>query len=398
MQSRAGHHFSPLAMSSLSASVPDRPTPFGYVDVIEFDGHALSSGVARVQRFEGMFPDGTRVALGGAGVLVERALDAGTWAEDARVGVFLATPRMPPRGEPSVDGPQRAVSILLGAEARDDYAVIKVAELTRAADGSIAVRDKYVPPCRRVGASPWLMRRLGQLHGLMFSMLRVLDEARRAGPDNVDINLLALATFNEFLPVVEHLAAFGDTDPERAYLLLCQFAGRLSGIWSTMPLSPHKFDRADLYGSFEVPIDTIFRLCGCGPKAISVPLEPREDGLHFGRIEDDRWLRASPAFLVVRSNRPERVVAEEIPRLAKIASWSDIAVVVQTPDPGVAVRVTYRPAREIPSRANALYFVLSQSSDCWLNVLAERTIAIYLPPPYDPSSVKVELWAVFGGR
>ena len=90
----------------------------------------------------------------------------------------------------------------------------------------------------------------------------------------------------------------------------------------------------------------------------------------------------------------ERTAAEQIPVLSKIASWSDVGAIVQSALPGVPIQVTYRPPSEIPPRAGTLYFVLVQNNDYWRNVAGERTIAIYLPQPYDPNNIKLELLAI----
>jgi hypothetical protein len=38
--------------------------------------------------------------------------------------------------------------------------------------------------------------------------------------------------------------------------------------------------------------------------------------------------------------------------------------------------------------------MLNQSGQFWRNVSGERTISIYLPPPYDPANIKLELLAI----
>jgi type VI secretion system protein ImpJ len=41
-----------------------------------------------------------------------------------------------------------------------------------------------------------------------------------------------------------------------------------------------------------------------------------------------------------------------------------------------------------------VYFQLNTNDRFWRNVSGERTLAIYLPPPFDPSHIKLELLAV----
>ena len=117
----------------------------------------------------------------------------------------------------------------------------------------------------------------------------------------------------------------------------------------------------------------------------------------FARLDDERLLRGALYVLTARTSHPEAQAAEVIPKLSKIASWEDIGTIVHAATSGVPLQVTYRPPAEIPARAGLLYFILDQSGPYWRNVAAERAIAIYLPPPYDPSTVQLELLAIPGG-
>jgi type VI secretion system protein ImpJ len=127
---------------------------------------------------------------------------------------------------------------------------------------------------------------------------------------------------------------------------------------------------------------------------ISVPLESREDGLHFGRLEDERLAKTTTYILTVKSELPENQVADQLPKLSKIASWTDVGEIVHAATPGVPLQVTYRPPAEIPVRAGLVYFQLATNDRFWRNVAGERTVAIYLPPPFDPAHIKLELLAV----
>jgi type VI secretion system protein ImpJ len=248
---------------------------------------------------------------------------------------------------------------------------------------------------------------MGSLRGILGEMVsrqRNLSEKRREREgalvefNATDItNFLKLNAINTFIPIVNHLVERHETAPEDAYLLLAQFAGQLStfttqGDPTTLP----KFLYNDLTTTFGELAATIRRLLAIidPEKYVTVPLESREDGLHFGRLDDERLLRGAQYLLSVRTNQPERTAAEQIPVLSKIASWSDVGAIVQSALPGVPIQVTYRPPSEIPPRAGTLYFVLVQNNDYWRNVAGERTIAIYLPQPYDPNNIKLELLAI----
>jgi type VI secretion system protein ImpJ len=62
--------------------------------------------------------------------------------------------------------------------------------------------------------------------------------------------------------------------------------------------------------------------------------------------------------------------------------------------PGVPIQATHRPPAEIPVRAGVTYFQLNLQNDYWRSIQQEKGVAIYLPPPFDPAHVKLELLAV----
>jgi type VI secretion system protein ImpJ len=45
-------------------------------------------------------------------------------------------------------------------------------------------------------------------------------------------------------------------------------------------------------------------------------------------------------------------------------------------------------------RPGTVYFTLATGDRYWQGIQAERTLAIYLPPPFDPSRTKLELLAL----
>src|SRR5205823_4492101 len=126
---------------------------------------------------------------------------------------------------------------------------------------------------------------------------------------------------------------------------------------------------------------------------VAVPLEQRPGGLHLARIQDDRILR-SQLFLAVKSDLSEAQVAEQLPRLCKIASTAEIQGLVQAAAPGLPLRVEHRPPPQIPLRQGTLYFSLATDNRYWQGILANRNLVMYLPPPFDPARTTVELLAL----
>ena len=126
---------------------------------------------------------------------------------------------------------------------------------------------------------------------------------------------------------------------------------------------------------------------------VRVPIEIHE-GIHVGTLNDERILKCQQFVLGAVSSLPEEQVARDLASRTKIASWTQLPFLMRAATRGVPLQVTHRPPAEIPVRPGVVYFLMDTSIDHWRHVLAERKVAIYAPPPFDPSQVKVELYGI----
>jgi type VI secretion system protein ImpJ len=300
---------------------------------------------------------------------------------------------------------QRQVVVLFGDEPREDYEVMKIAEIVRDRNGALVVCDPFVPACLRIGASPFVMEGVKRVLALSVTKQRTLSEARRQRDDasveftGADVTrFLLLNAVNTFIPVLAHYAQHGDVPPRAVYLGLCQFAGALSTFSpdadpSTLPA----YTYTDLRATFEPLLARITALLNQTVREnyIAVKLDARQDGLHLGKLDDERLARSTTFILVASSTKlGEAQMAEQLPKLSKVASWTEIASLVQAASPGVPVAVTHRLPAEIPVRAGLVYFTLASGDRYWKNVMSERNIAVYLPPPFLHNETTLQVFAV----
>jgi type VI secretion system protein ImpJ len=406
------------------------------VSRLEIDPRGLETGQLRLQAFQGVLPEGLVLAFeaGDSEAPAVRPIEAHFGATAAALEVYLGVPRerdgVASVGEPGRAGraryvatarrvfdtttgtdeaqlafAQRQVALLFGDEPREDMEAMKIAEIVRTPSGALAVSEAYVPPCLRVSASPVLLVGVRRVLALAAAQQRTLSEARRQREDATveftakDVTrFLLLSAVNSFLPVLAHFAQAGDLPPRSLYLSLCQFAGALSTfVAEAEPVTLPPFAFGDLRATFEPVFARILSLLGATVREtfLRVPLEPRQDGMHLGEFGDERLHRATTFVLKVKSSQlSEAQIAEHLPRLSKIASWTDIAHLVQAASPGVAASVTHRLPSEIPVRAGFVYFTLNATDRHWRNVVHERNLAVYLPPPFSPGETQLELLAV----
>jgi type VI secretion system protein ImpJ len=411
------------------------PVDWGIV-ALEIDSAALAGGQVRIVRFAGVLPDGLPVAFdeGDAAAPPPRPLANHFPAAARSAEVYLAVARerdgvpsfaeetqsqrirfvTSPRPVEDATAPGQAVPVplarpnavlLFGGESREDFEAIQIAEVVRNAAGQPTLAESYVPPALKLGASPWLLARLREVQTRIIAKQRELAEGRRAreaapgemsGQDTS--RLLQLLALNESVPVIAHLADAPDESPRTAYLSLARLAGQLSTfVADADPTTIPKFSHVDQRETFEPLFARLGTLLSglAVAQYVSIAIEQRAGGLYLARMQDDRVLH-SPLFLAVKSELPEQQIAEAVPRLCKMASTAEIQGLVQAASPGLVLTWLPRPPPELPPRAGTCFFSVATGDRHWQSVLANKNLAIYLPPPFDPARTKVELLAVPG--
>jgi type VI secretion system protein ImpJ len=411
------------------------PHDWGVLSV-DLDVAALGTGTISLQRFAGILADGTPLSFEesdpeapaprpaaehfpAAGRVLEVYLGVARERETvpayAEQGATAARSRYLIASRPIHDATAQAGAtvpvafgrlntvLLFGDESQEDYETIKIAEIVRGPTGQPAVSESYIPPCLRMSASPYLVANVREVMTRVIAKQRELGEGRRQRESSMgetsssDVSrLLQVLVLNASIPVLAHFAEAADVSAREAYLVLSQLAGQLSTFSpSSDPATLPKFSHTDLRATFEPLFARLGELLSrmASAQYVSVPLEQRPGGLHLAQFADDRILHAQ-LFLAVRSEIPENQVTEQLPRLCKIASTADIHGLVQAAAPGLPLQVVHRPPPQISLRPGTLYFSLATGDRYWQGILANRNLAIYLPPPFDPVRTKVELLAL----
>jgi len=420
------------------------PYRWGVV-AVEIDAGALGSGQLRVTKFVGVLPDGLYLSFEGKdpespptrplaehfppaqavcevflavqkerqgvpSISIDEAAAGGTASSTkaARARFRAATRPVADltgnAAELSMSFARRNVVVLFGDEPRDDYDVIKIAELVRDGTGAFLNGEAYIPPVLRVDASPFLMAGIRRLLALMVAKQRQLAGNRnQRGGASIEFNtgdvtrFLQLSTVNGGIPILAYAAANGEISPTQLYLAVIQVVGQLATFSPDVePWGLPAFAHTDLRGTFEELFARATGLLRTTVREgfVNVPLELNQS-VYVGKIDDERMATATHLLLAVRSEMPEDQIAQKLPGLCKIASQAQLPQVLRSAaTPGVPIQVTHRPPSEIAVRAGVTYFQLNLQSEYWRTIVQEKTLAIYLAPPFDPTRVKIELLAV----
>ena len=398
---------------------------------VGLDTAALREGVVRVEHLDAVFADGTvvRVAPGADTTIDDRRVtELGPDRSEVCICVAIASARRG-RREVGIDGarlrvvertcvdtdtetPAEAVMIEVGVPAlrivlahEDNHGLetLPLAYLRRDERGEVVATSAIVGPLLCVAASAPLVARVAQLVERLGSRRTALlaarheRDAKSIDVDGVDPTRFALATaIATHQPVLRHQLRSADTRPIDLYERLLSLAGALSvlSVDAEMdlpildPLVPH----AAFTAVFE-RIDALL-LATDRDRARTIPLEARGDGLHFARL-DDVAAAAEHYYLAVRSVLAPREVETSLAGLAKVASYGEIAGVLETATPGAPLQLVHRPPPEVPLRAGETCFELPFSDRYLRAAIAERGIAVYLPArSYDPAHTKLALIAV----
>ena len=419
------------------------PYRWGVVSV-EIDPGALGSDQLRVTRFVGVLPDGLYLGFEGKDPECPGARPIGEHFSPTQpfCEVYLAIPKER-EGVPSVAtehttgtaadatkaararfrSAARSVAdltgnaadlqmafahrnavILFGDEAREDYDAIKIAEIVRDGSGALLNNEAYIPPALRIDTSKFLMGGVRRLLGLMVVKQRLLaGDCRQRDGASIEFSagdvtrFLQLSAINTAIPVLTYASSNGEISPSQLYLTLIQVVGALATF--SEEVEPQKlplFAHTDLRGTFEELLAkaTLLLRTTIRETHVSVPLDLNQS-VYFGRLDEDRLLSATHYVLAVRSELPPEQLVQRLPGLCKIASQSQLSQVLRSAaTPGVPIQATHRPPAEIPVRAGVTYFQLNLQNDYWRSIQQEKGVSIYLPPPFDPAHVKLELLAV----
>jgi type VI secretion system protein ImpJ len=403
-------------------------TGWGLRDV-ELDAAALGEGIVRIVRLEVVFSDGAVARIGpGSEVRIDerRVVGFGTDRREIVAHIAVAAAR-PGRREIGIDGARLRVverrcgdvhtetpaepvlletgvlapRIVFDHEPHDGLTTVPLVGLCRTESGEIVTSDAIVGPLLAIGASEPLMARLRKLVERLGTRRASLFAARheRDGESIGDTDarrLLLGAAIATHHPVLRHQLRAAFARPVDLFERLLALAGALSVFAVESELDVPDFDSLAPGASLVALFDRIDALLSATDRerARAITLEARTDGLHFARL-DDTVARAERFYVSVRSVVRGDQVESSLPGLAKVASYGEIAGVLDSATPGAPLRVVHRPPPDVPVRAGETCFELAVTDARLRAALAERALAVFLPArTFDPAHTRLTLLAI----
>ncbi|HAO33115.1 MAG TPA: type VI secretion system baseplate subunit TssK [Candidatus Competibacter sp.] len=410
-----------------------RPYDWGVVE-LALDREALALGKIALTSAKGLLPDGTPFSIPDRDPPpAPLAIDASV--RDSRVMLALPLRRTGmadvERGEQTdtaaryravarevrdnnVDTANTSAFVEIGEprlrlllDTRDwsDHTCIGVARVAeRRPDQKVVLDEQYIPPaldCRGVPAlNGFVAELLGLLHQRGDALAERVVGGSTARAASLDLaQFMRLQSVNRFEPLFAHLTAMQNLHPESFYQIALQMAGEMATFTDKVKRRPPAFpayDHDDLQTTFAPLMRELRRSLSLEEvdAAIQIPLEERQYGIRVGIITDREKPLLSKAnfILAVRADMAADLLRARFPPQLKIGPVEIIAKLINHHLPGVGVSALPVAPREIPYRADFVYFRLDRNSEFWKQLLNSGGFAFFVGGEFP--GLDMVFWAI----
>jgi type VI secretion system protein ImpJ len=387
---------------------------------LELDHDLLSIGKLALRSARGIFPDGTPFSMPDDDPLPP-AVDVGINTRDKTA--YLALPVRKAGAVDYTSGNSEAIArfafaeiesrdstnnntavanievgnltarILLEGEPLDDYACIPLAQIfERGADQKVSLDPQFIPTVLRLQPAAVLRNFMEQLLGLLHQ--RAQELAGRAAEIG---DILFLQACNRWEPLVQHWSSSLNLHPEDLYCHLVSLVGELAALTSESRRPPqlavYQHDRLRL--SFD-PIFAALRnsfVAIIYRKAEMIPLTARpEIGVWQGIIRDKTLIDSAMFVLAVYAEVNPENIRRHFHAQSKVAAVENLRRYIMEMIAGIPLTPLPQVPRQIPLRANYVYFELDTRSPRFKELRTSGGIAIQVAGQFP--GIMLELWAI----
>jgi type VI secretion system protein ImpJ len=393
--------------------------PWGIADVA-LNSDAIQAGEIAVRRFEGIFPDGTPVSIGGvAGSnALARSFEAALRARES-ADVYLGLLREVPE-RPMIDGsdgstdPRRFarrsttrpelgtgqngaavpwlrpnIRILFEGEPVEEYSVLRIARLLRAPKGRAVLDRKFVPSVTRIRASPGLQEILQGIEQRIVETRTALASQRREGQESTKSDAaraVLLMMLGRMVPRVSDLLGL-NVHPREAYSALAELVGALSPFGAEGTFTIPRFDFLELGATFDAIATQVHQILASitASRYRAVPLTRQDEFLRWTALREP-GIFGKEFLLTIGASDPTRFRLH-VPLVAKVGAYEHIGSLISAAVPGVALTAEQRRPAGLDLPAQTVCFRLEQQGEHWDEVMRRGSLGVYLPEPYQHGDV-----------
>jgi type VI secretion system protein ImpJ len=300
---------------------------------------------------------------------------------------------------------ERRLRLFLDTRDSSDYTCIGIAQvLEKRSDQTVVLDADYLPPCLDCRGVPALKGFVTEVLGLLHQRgdalaERVVGTGASRGASLDIAQFLRLQAVNRFEPLFAHLADMPGLHPEAFYQIALQVAGEMATFTDKVKRRPPIFpsyDHDNLRNTFTVLMTELRRSLSLEEveAAIRIPIEERQYGIRVAIITDrERPLLTKATFiLAVRADMATDLLRARFPTQVKIGPVERIAQFVNHHLPGIGVSALPVAPREIPYRADFIYFRLDRSSEFWKQLLNSGGFAFHVGGEFP--GLEMVFWAI----
>ncbi len=289
--------------------------------------------------------------------------------------------------------------LMTDKESLNSFLSIKIAEVVHDGDQRYRLIDTYIPPACKLSVSPVLVQRLNRIVETLNAKRKQIENARegcdggasgfaRSDPHNY----ILLQNLNSILPQLRHLSKNLELHPEQLYRQLCQVAGTFCSYHNkatidSIPLYQHE-DLGQVFQKFDALLSLLLELTST-TKATTLVLGKETDHLLTCNDIPGDLFRDETFFIetLFDAEGPNWII--DFARQVKVAARIAIETCVASALPGVRLVHTQRPPAKLATRSGCEYFRLEPRGDFWNQMINEKSLAIYLPHPFNTSEIKI---------
>lgn len=292
--------------------------------------------------------------------------------------------------------------LLMGAETTEDHAAMKIAEVTRNAEGAYTLSEEFIPPSLSITASDNLTRLVRRVLELLIARGTALKKSRRQLPsgqfevNSTDIPMyMNLNAINACVPLLHQYLSLAQVHPADVYAVLLSLTGQLATFSSDdavqlgeLPVYSH----ADPSSGFIALEKHIRQLLGDVVPAknyVSIELQKKGETLYFGQFTDESLLAESTLYIVCKGDLDEKKATTELPQKMRVASKEMIHEILSTATRALTVVHTPKPPNGVPSRPGFHYYKLEKQGPFWKAVEKSQNIALYIPAEFRNHSIEL---------
>lgn len=302
------------------------------------------------------------------------------------------------RLEQDIELAQPRLEIDVRKTPKPGYQCMQIGRIQEVRDGVISMDDTFAPPAMVIGAHPvftgWLDRVIGWVETKQEGLARyAADPSAGGGLQATDYFMLLL--LNREIGGLRHLRASRYVHPERMYVELLRLVGEL---WTfdndkRMAQEYPAYDHDNPKETFAPLVRDIQRLLSRDVgRATRLDLKMVRQNSYIAEVMDRNLFREATFVIEVTSSKSLTQIQQQFPELCKVGPNTRMNEIVNNNLPGIELRHTPTPPRQIRAVSTNVYFILDKNTPMWREFSTAPALAMHFAG--DWPDLKLELWAI----